>query len=622
MESYSNNLIETGNYLRKNLTLGGVYTKFSIKDENTKKERADKVVNYVGGEFKGECKHMPLTKDQLTGAKKLTRFLLSTNPLFGFYGYAGTGKTTTIVRYISYMLKHGYLSNITFTSTTNKSLLVIELMFNNYIRDIYWYVTKKRPNENMRKSTMLNELSSNGITIKFKTLHQTLGLVPVYNENGDLQFICESSDKIKSVDIIDSDLLIIDECSMVSVSVLDYLMSAINKASESNPKIMFTGDKKQLPPVGEEESLVFGNRIIDFEEFKKLADEYFYTPTIIEKELGIEKNSEKYYKSRYNRLVKAIKKMKHFTLTNIVRSTLDEIQSVSNCIRNWIDDDNAIKLLGSCIKGNAVIACKNKGNAMTTDWFQDYLRTVKKKREAVITAWTNKICDKYNHFVRKKVFGSSRLDEYVDNEIVVLKDNYTTEDSTIMIYTSEQLRLTTVSKERYTYPAFTIESISSIPKTAKPIIDKCVEDINTLVQGVIVNCFNFTAERCSEPGIMFKGYTLSRRSVKDVEEIYKTVMSYVNSTSRDIKKLKINKKRLCKLVSALWNTVNTYIYGKFAKMTYGYAITCHKSQGSSYENVYVDIDDILKNSKIKEGRMCLYTAVTRSVKKMYLLVTA
>jgi hypothetical protein len=46
-------------------------------------------------------------------------------------------------------------------------------------------------------------------------------------------------------------------------------------------------------------------------------------------------------------------------------------------------------------------------------------------------------------------------------------------------------------------------------------------------------------------------------------------------------------------------------------LDYGYAITGHKSQGSTYKNVFVVEDDIDKNSKIKERNQIKYVALSR-----------
>ena len=58
----------------------------------------------------------------------------------------------------------------------------------------------------------------------------------------------------------------------------------------------------------------------------------------------------------------------------------------------------------------------------------------------------------------------------------------------------------------------------------------------------------------------------------------------------------------------------------FAELNYGYCITVHKSQGSTFLNVYIDMNDILSNNNINEMSKCLYTSITRSSKTLKLLI--
>jgi hypothetical protein len=62
------------------------------------------------------------------------------------------------------------------------------------------------------------------------------------------------------------------------------------------------------------------------------------------------------------------------------------------------------------------------------------------------------------------------------------------------------------------------------------------------------------------------------------------------------------------------------LHDAFAHLRPHYAMTCHRSQGSTYENVFVDAQDILSHpSGSWEGLRCLYTAVTRASKMVYIL---
>jgi superfamily I DNA/RNA helicase len=55
----------------------------------------------------------------------------------------------------------------------------------------------------------------------------------------------------------------------------------------------------------------------------------------------------------------------------------------------------------------------------------------------------------------------------------------------------------------------------------------------------------------------------------------------------------------------------------YMEVDYGYALTVHKSQGSTYDDVYIEYSNILSNSKIIEGSKLLYTAITRGANKLH-----
>ena len=57
----------------------------------------------------------------------------------------------------------------------------------------------------------------------------------------------------------------------------------------------------------------------------------------------------------------------------------------------------------------------------------------------------------------------------------------------------------------------------------------------------------------------------------------------------------------------------------YADVKYAYAITAHKSQGSTYKNVILLADDISLNRKTVERNRILYTAVSRAQKKLFIL---
>lgn len=56
----------------------------------------------------------------------------------------------------------------------------------------------------------------------------------------------------------------------------------------------------------------------------------------------------------------------------------------------------------------------------------------------------------------------------------------------------------------------------------------------------------------------------------------------------------------------------------FHDIRYAYALTAHRSQGSTYTNAYVDYQDVLYNRNRREAFQCLYVAASRARKCLYL----
>jgi hypothetical protein len=78
--------------------------------------------------------------------------------------------------------------------------------------------------------------------------------------------------------------------------------------------------------------------------------------------------------------------------------------------------------------------------------------------------------------------------------------------------------------------------------------------------------------------------------------------------STEARESKVNSHR-----SALWQSFYL-LQQTFDDIAFSYAITTHKSQGSTYDSVYIDLPDLMKSPDLKT---IVYTALTRS-KKVYI----
>ena len=74
-------------------------------------------------------------------------------------------------------------------------------------------------------------------------------------------------------------------------------------------------------------------------------------------------------------------------------------------------------------------------------------------------------------------------------------------------------------------------------------------------------------------------------------------------------------------MESIWSYLYENLIDIFADVSYGYCITTHKSQGSTFNNIYVDMNNIiLKNTNRNESYRCLYTAITRTSNKLNILI--
>lgn len=57
-----------------------------------------------------------------------------------------------------------------------------------------------------------------------------------------------------------------------------------------------------------------------------------------------------------------------------------------------------------------------------------------------------------------------------------------------------------------------------------------------------------------------------------------------------------------------------------ANLRHAYAITAHRSQGSTFRDTFIDVKDILLNKNSIEAKRCLYVASTRASRRVYLKI--
>jgi len=89
-----------------------------------------------------------------------------------------------------------------------------------------------------------------------------------------------------------------------------------------------------------------------------------------------------------------------------------------------------------------------------------------------------------------------------------------------------------------------------------------------------------------------------------------TITSYIiHDDSKDDLQTMLEEFKEIKRWDMFWNLKEA-----FHSISYAYAITAHRSQGSSFKYVYVDAGDIMLNRNVTERTKCLYVACSRASK--------
>jgi ATP-dependent exoDNAse (exonuclease V) alpha subunit len=122
--------------------------------------------------------------------------------------------------------------------------------------------------------------------------------------------------------------------------------------------------------------------------------------------------------------------------------------------------------------------------------------------------------------------------------------------------------------------------------------------------------------------ITLKYYEATVSYLDEDDEVNEKIIQILHESSEsDFKKLAnilklraINKKGKDKSWLVYYNFLRRY-----ADVSYGYSITSHKSQGSTYDTVFLLEDDIDMNYNVIERNRIKYTSYTRSSRKLYVV---
>ena len=570
-----------------------------------------------------------LNEEQNNVYNNLLKFLQSDENEVLLIGYAGTGKTTLITKFINDIINNKLVKRIAIAAPTHKAVGIIK-------NKLYGNIYEKEQSKNLMKY------------VEVLTIHRLLNYQNYIDNNGNTYFAKSLVDT--NWDIYN--LIVIDECSMLNNQIINDILLELEKNYENKNnklKIIYLGDPAQLPPVNQKISKIFTRNI---------------TKYYLEKIIRTNNNNIMDLSNQHRKWILSGNDddMPNLELYNSNSIKIHDNTSV--WLNNFINNNN---------KNNIILSWTNKKCNLYNDYirksifkkenlskyelgeiliFQDYYRVKigdNKDIHNYINFYTSeqvKLYDintkiiKFDNLKVKKtssILPENIFDIYTD---YVNKLNKIINDNPIKIYemqvrkinSDENIYVDNFNKLKKKIEINIYKSKSKILTEYEKLdiinnIDKNINFMNNLVYKYNESLFN--------NGFINENITITTIHEDDVIK-YNELVEIGNIKLLKLKEKlysKINKIKnienieKCNLFSiiekkmnTLWKEWQSKIIDSIAQLNYGYCITVHKSQGSTFSNVYIDIADIFENKSKDEVLKCLYTAITRTSDSLELLL--
>ena len=512
---------------------------------------------------------------------------------FYLFGYAGTGKTYLIARVVQKLLQDNIFDHIFVCASTHKALNVISSTF----KVIFSEIQKEGANVDISKLT-------------FVTLQKLLEYKAIINID-DGKKVFKSISESRVLKKLEKKLIIVDECSMIAESMVNDLEK---QSSMYGIKIIYLGDKAQLPPVQEKDSVIF----------TKIPPDYDY----------------------------------HVILTKIMRTKEPDIKDVCKIIRQWdIKEKLGEKLIEVHNRKGAFKLFHQKRDYINATWFKTVIKLIKNDKSPIILTWKVNTSIAYNNAIRKVLYAEKNknisnvislqsdpnvsslrgdpnvssfqddpnvssfqdsidLDNFMVGDLIIFNDFYGSPFDGSVFYTSDIAKIRQIKTDRknlFIWASHVFQEPSSDIENAYNVLLLKLDKIPLcfLVDTLIIEKIH--SDICEiDNKILHQIYAINHSHLTKYEEAQENIRAHIEIFH---KKWKVDK-----YSTAIWNLFHKNIKDKYANIVFGYSMTTHKSQASTFSEVFVDSTNIFENHNIDEMKKCLYTAVSRASNELYFII--
>jgi hypothetical protein len=495
---------------------------------------------------------MELNLQQAEAIHKLDQFATQdTDRYFYLFGYAGTGKTYLISRSVMSLLEHKLIDQAYVCAPTHVALNVLESYFKTNFDTIEYKELLKK--------------------IKFLTIHKLLEFKPsISNETGSKIFKAGAESKhLKSPS---NKLIVIDECSMISQSMVKEIDKYIQLYYL---KVIFLGDIAQLRPVSEPKSSVF-----------TVPPNYTY----------------------------------HIVLDQIMRTKSASIKEVSKIIREWDPTDKSVNLCKTLLPIHQITSPKSfrlyhkKDDYANTTWFKYVVKKIAEDTMPIILTWRNVMSDYYNQIIRQHIHQTTDLANYKIGDFLMFNNFYACPDmgeEQVRFYTSNVIKIIKIKSKKRRLIDWSQVVIKSdkIPGVIMNACNMLLRKLNKFQTEFVVDKFiackiHNNPDDVDNIGKSCIVLTINKSNLSAYYDTRKIVQEHLEHFFKKYKSEEVS--------SILWQAFHKNLIDPYADLNFGYSITTHKAQGSTFDVVLVDLDDIVKNPNIGEMQEALYTSSTRA----------